>query len=74
MTIERCVELQDKLLCLENALRHYGMNAESKATFCILEGLICHRDKDDTKQAEQRCLEFWLNISTFGIGSTVNMF
>lgn len=59
MTIERCVELQDKLLCLENALRHYGMNAESKATFCILERLIYHRDKDDTKQAEQRCLEFW---------------
>lgn len=73
MKIERCFELQDKHLCLENALRHYGMKDESRDVFCILEDLFAIVDKNDTKQAKQRRLKFLVNISTFVMGSTVNV-
>lgn len=58
MTIERYFELQDKLLALENALRHYGMNDESRAVICLLEELFTILNEEDTKHVEERCLKF----------------
>lgn len=58
MTIERYFELQDKLLALENALRHYGMKDESRAVICLLEELFTILNEEDTKHVEERCLKF----------------
>ena len=61
MTIERYFELQDKLLCLENALRYYGMKDEAKAAICMWEDLFDIVDKEDTNHVEERCLKFLAN-------------
>lgn len=58
MTTDQYFELQDKLLGLENALQHYGMKNESKEVFSILEDLLYITIKEDTNNAEQRCLDF----------------
>lgn len=58
MKIERYFELQDKLLCLENALKHYGMKEEAKAAIYLWEDLFDIVDKEDTKHVEERYLDF----------------
>lgn len=58
MTIDRYFELQDKLLCLENALQHYGMRDEAKTAISTWEELFDIVDKEDIKHVEQRCLDF----------------
>lgn len=59
MTVERFFELQTKILTLESALSHFGMQNELKELCDImLDTFLLINREEDLNGTEQKCLDF----------------